>query len=485
MSIVTDGLRSDKWRPFARQKLQMLKDLGLSAKTYLVDGYRIALSTMDGMDKARITAPPGAVVLAQVAGDYKYLYTDQYGGNFVEYLSRPASAGALFRSVFSGPGDLVYFGTVDYFEPDNIVAAVMASWYAPRGNPPSSLVESSGYLAGVAEVKQTNPLGAMVGFGCVTDRTAWIAAAPLTSALAWSTSIGLSYVYAAGYQSFGVDIVSDYPDFKGRGFYSRPLSGANGMLTFQFHNRATTYTGPLGMAAVLVYQTTKDGTTLTGVCTQVNLATALGLPETGGAGDLDGAIMQQAMVDVWSDTSPSFGAPYRRGTFAHQTDAICCWYPDDSDVLRGLIIRADGSAEASAPVVIPPYDPATVQPVVTQVSPTLYLCELWENAAFSTQAVYYGSPFGVWGELVHPTGEILRHRAIHADTEIRLALAVVYDSEADATVLHEYDSSRDVPWAARGAIGVGRLDRPDVAVFGDSIYAQRAGEFSPTRRLWR
>lgn len=485
MSIVTDGLRSDKWRPFAKQKLQMLKDLGLSAKNYAINGYRIGLSTMDGMDKVRITAPPGAVVVAQVAGDYKYLYTDQYGGDFVEYLARQASAGALFRCVFTGVGDLVYFGTIDYFEPDNIVAAVMASWYAPRGNLPGSLVESGGYLAGVAEIKESNPGGAMVGFGFVTERTAWIATAPLTSSSEWSTSIGLSYVYAAGSQSFGVNIDSAYPDFRGRGFYSRPLNLPNGMLTFQFHNRAATHTGPLGMSAVLAYQTTKSGTSLAGVCTQVNLATALGLPVTGGAGDPDGTVMRDAMANVWGDTNPSFGPPYRRGTFAYQTDAICCWYPDSGDVLRGLIVRADGSAEASPPVVIPAYDPAVVQPVVTQVSDTLYLCELWENAAFSARAIYYGSPFGAWTELVHPTGEILRHRMIHADTEVRLALAVVYDSAAGVTVLYEYDASRAVQWAARGLVGAGRVDRPDVAVFGDSAYARRAGEFSPTRRLWR
>lgn len=485
MSIITDGLRSDKWRPFARQKLAALKDLGLSVKNYVIDGYRISLSTMNDIDNARITAPAGAAVMAQVAGDYKYLYADQYGGDFVEYLSRPASAGALFRCAFTGPGDLVYFGTIDHFEPDNIVAAVMASWYAPRGNLPSSLTASGGYLAGVAEVKASDSLGAMVGFGLVTKRTAWIAVAPLTSSSEWSTSIGLSYVYAAGSQSFGVNIDATYPDFRGRGFYCRPLDAANGMLTFQFHNRAAAHDGPLGMAAVLAYRTTKDGTAEVGVCTQTTLAATLGLPAPGSADDPDGTKLRDAMVNIWSDTNPSFGPPHRRGTFAYQTDAICCWYPDSGDVLRGLILRADGSAEASPPVVIPAYDPAVVQPVVTQVSDALYLCELWENDVFSAQAIYYGSPFGTWTKLVHPTGEILRHRTIHADTEIRLALAAVYDSATSATTLYEYDADRAEQWKARGLVGAGRIARPDVAVFGDSVYARRAGEFSPTRRLWR
>lgn len=57
MSIITDGLCSDKWRSFAKQKLAMLKDLGLSAKTYEINGYRISLSTTDGVDKARIIEP--------------------------------------------------------------------------------------------------------------------------------------------------------------------------------------------------------------------------------------------------------------------------------------------------------------------------------------------------------------------------------------------------------------------------------------------
>lgn len=61
MSIVTDGLCSDKWRPFAKQKLQMLKDLGLPAKTYTVDGYRISLTTMDGIARASIAEPVRAL----------------------------------------------------------------------------------------------------------------------------------------------------------------------------------------------------------------------------------------------------------------------------------------------------------------------------------------------------------------------------------------------------------------------------------------
>ena len=117
MSVAVDGERSRKWVAFAKQKLRMLKDLGLTAKTYFVDGYRIKLQSIGGLEKAHIIAPPGAVVVDKTALGYEYRYADQYGGDFAWVSLIQPSNGFVPLTLFSAAGDLIYMATGDYAEP--------------------------------------------------------------------------------------------------------------------------------------------------------------------------------------------------------------------------------------------------------------------------------------------------------------------------------------------------------------------------------
>lgn len=129
MSIVTDGLRSDKWRPFAKQKLQMLKDLGLTTKNYNINGYRISLSTMDGIDKARITAPP----YTSIGGGYHHvLMSDPQGDLWVWGNNQRGQLGT---------GDLV-----DRATPERIQADVPWAMIARGRGATSAAIRKDGTL---------------------------------------------------------------------------------------------------------------------------------------------------------------------------------------------------------------------------------------------------------------------------------------------------------------------------------------------------
>lgn len=493
MSIVTDGLRSDKWRPFARQKMQMLKDLGLSVKSYVIDGYRISLSTMDDMDKARITAPPGAVVVDRTAGNYEYRYADQYGGDFATLLSRPASAGFIPLTPFSAVDDLVYLATSDYAQSIDTSMTFAGSWYAPRPTIPADPTASAGFLAGLA-LADENSARQTLGYAFARNGTLYVSSQTNTTpSNVFAKSIVLGAVRNAGQVSSGFDISAEYPEYKGQAFFSRPVWGEDAAMTYVFHIGADC-SGVLGRAQVRSYYLQITAAPLaiatsgfTGAVTQAALATALGLAAPC-AGDDTGAALASAMDGILAPTWPENLAPYSRGMFAHGVYDMCVWGPMPNGTVKGLVLSFDGTASV-IPVTFPPHNDFALYPLTTEVSPGHYCCELWTTDGVSDTGeiskVYYGSPLtGAWVELPHPPGVILRHRTIQATTAHTIALAVMYDTGAAETVLHEYDSRKSTEWRRRGKIGVGKITRPHVALFGDHEYTRMASTDSSVARLW-
>lgn len=70
MIVIADGERARRWRAFALQKMNTLRDFDLTAKVYEINGYRIKLLRVDGVEKAWLSAPP---------------YTS-FGGGFAHFL---------------------------------------------------------------------------------------------------------------------------------------------------------------------------------------------------------------------------------------------------------------------------------------------------------------------------------------------------------------------------------------------------------------
>lgn len=488
MSIVTDGLRSDKWRPFAKQKLAQLKAMGLLVRNLVVSGYRINLLAMDDIEKARITAPPGAVVVDFTAGKYEYRYADQYGGDFQLTDAHLPAEGNTPRALFSGLDDLMYHGTSDYFNTRGTYGTLTASWYAPRpkfGGDPAS---TSGYLAGGLMESTTSPSTIpTVGYGYTHAGNFFSASVVLPNSSRWFDEVSVNVVRNALSFTASLPSGTSFPGFRGKAHYLRPVWGENAAVVYAVHN-AGVCSDVLGVSHVLVYRqsiTTSPfdnaGATLIGQITQNTLATALGLPApcTG-----DGAETQlvNAMTNLLGADWPFFSAPYQRGSFSSGLYDVCFWGPvPPSGEVKGVVFSASGTAQVSS-IVLPAYDNAVHAPLITEVSPGYYLCEMCVPLAYEFPAIYYGSPFGGWTALTHPPGVILRHRTIEADASGIKALALIY---ADAiTTLYEYDSSRGTGWVSRGKVADGKVERADVAVFGAHKFAHLASSSSPVRNLW-
>lgn len=481
MSIVTDGLRSDKWRPFAKQKLQMLKDMGLSAKNYVIDGCRISLSTMDGIDKARITAPPGAVVVDFTGGNYEYRYCDQYGGDFALTMTRPPAKGNSPRALFSGLGDLMYHGSSDFFATLGQYGTQAMSWYAPRPIIAANPLDNTGYLAGKMTQHETVPAThPTVGLAFTRNGCLYSLAAPVADATHWFDGVVLTVVRAAAAFVIGLDLSAAHTGFRGRAFFARPVWGENAAMMYVFHHGGAC-SSDLGAVSVLAYyqETAVDpfgagGTWFSGQVTQGAIATALGLPVPCVLGNVETV---SAMSNLLGPDWPFSAAPHQRGTFSHGLYDVCAWGPVPSGGIKGVVFSFDGTVEV-LDIALPAYDSATQRPIIAEVSPGFYVCEVWNAAAFELAAVYYGSPFDSWTEFAHPDGLILRHKTIEASAGGVKALALMHAD--DTTTLHEYDGA----WVARGKVADGKIDRADVAVFGSHPFARMASMDSPVRGVW-
>lgn len=80
MNVILDGERSRRWVPFAKNKLQAIKDIGISAKSIVINGYSIRLLALDDIDKIHITAPPYTSV---GAGHNHVMMADPTGARWV------------------------------------------------------------------------------------------------------------------------------------------------------------------------------------------------------------------------------------------------------------------------------------------------------------------------------------------------------------------------------------------------------------------
>lgn len=488
MSIVTDGLRSDKWRSFAKQKLAQLKTMGLLTKNIVVDGYKISLLTMDDIEKARITAPPGAVVVDFTAGKYGYRYTDQYGGDFRLTDSHLPAEGSTPRALFSGLDDIMYHGTSDYFNTRSRYGTLTASWYAPRSKFGGDPVLGTGYLAGELVESTTAPSTTpIVGYGFTRASNLYSMAVVLPNASRWFNDSSFNVVRAA--QSFTVTLpfATNFSGFRGKAHYIRPVWGESAAIIYAVHNTGLC-SGTLGAAHVLAYRQNVStspfnnaGTTLYGQITQSTIAAALGLPSpcTG-----DGAETQLvgAMTNLLGSDWPLYSAPYQRGSFSYGLYSVCFWGPiPPSNAVKGVGFSPDGTAEI-LDIALPSYDSAVHQPIITEASPGYYSCEIYEPLTYEFKEIYYGSPFGSWTAFIHPSGVILRHRTIKANASEIKALALIYANAV--TTLYEYDSSRGTEWISRGKVGDGKIERADVALFGAHEFPHLAGVDAPVRSLW-
>lgn len=77
-------------RHFARRVLDTLSRLGLIAKTLVVDGFTIRAMKLGDIEKARVTAPMGAVVVGMIEGKLRQFVADNWLGEFVDYGDRTA-----------------------------------------------------------------------------------------------------------------------------------------------------------------------------------------------------------------------------------------------------------------------------------------------------------------------------------------------------------------------------------------------------------
>jgi hypothetical protein len=490
MGIIVDGERSLAWLAFAKNKLAALRSvLDIVNSRIVVRGYQFALFAMGDTTKIKITAPPGAVVCSESGGEYQYRYADQYGGGFATTMSRAPAEGFSPRALFSGTGELMYHGTSDYSAVQDKHGTLAASWYSPRVKLPSDPSDPAGYLAGSFVVPAVDPaITPTAGYAFTRNKLLYAMSAVRTTTLKWFTDADLTVVRDGLRFSTAMSFMVAYSNFKGRAFFVRPVWGEDGAIVYVFHNGILSDCGtPAGASRVMAYyqEVVTDpfgagGFYDLGGVTQNAISTALGTapPCDGGSTQMDTATAMTALLGAsW----PVPYAPYERGMFSCDDYNVCCWGPVPAGGIKGVVFSFDGSVEVRT-IALPAYNAATEQPVITEVSPGHYVCEVWNMASYTVSSVHYGSPFTGWTALAHPPGTIVRHRTVAATTDRHVALAII--NSDGATTLHEYDSQRAEPWQSRGKICDGEVGRADVAVFGSHKYAHQAALDSPVRGLW-
>lgn len=484
MSIITDGLRSNFWVSFAKNKLQTLKDLGLIAKTLIVNGYKIQLLTLEDIDKIRITAPPGAVAVGSSDGGgvYKYYYVDQYGGDFVALASLPQEESVIAGHVFSANQDLMYHAGSAYSWPDAGWVGFGASWYAPNPAFPAKM-SGGGYLTGLFNLDRFGPIRPVVGFAFTRENSLysiWFSQPNRYNTFA-DVFIGVTRNGRSTYTGFDFTTI---PGFWGVALFARPKWGKRSILVYMLHvNALSGCDTELGAASVTVYEVdistdpfgVSGGGTI-GVIDQDALANAFGFPspcgDEGSEWDL-----RTALLTLIGDDWPYSNSPYKNGMFSCNESDVCFWgRAAPSWDIKGLVLSYTGKA-VLRDIVLPSYDENTELCVITEVSSGWYSAVVTKvDTDYNIQRVYYGTPFTGWTQLANPGGDIMCHKTIRASAaEGVIALSVSYNSGADATILYEYDGK----WEPRGKVGDGRMVVSDVALFGDHKFAQLASMDSP------
>jgi hypothetical protein len=133
-----NSLRCQKWYGFSKQKLGILKELGIATKAYVIDGYHILLKVF--INLAVIKAPPGLAVFHKADGAVDIYYADMYGKG----KEKPVKINAL-RDFFGGKP----LNPSDDGWPGNILVQTFGGWDAMRllfGGKPKNLTENPAYF---------------------------------------------------------------------------------------------------------------------------------------------------------------------------------------------------------------------------------------------------------------------------------------------------------------------------------------------------
>jgi hypothetical protein len=491
MTINADSQRSLNLVTFAKQKMRLIKSLGLSVKRYILNGYNISLLAIDGIEKISITAPPGAVVCSHTGSVHAYYYADQYGGDFFEATTRDASAGFVPLIPFSGDGDMIHLSGAGFSAPLNAYGVLTGSWYAPRPDIPEKHDSPNGYIAAAFIMAATTPdLNPGSGYALMRGRVAHVLAASNTAHTDFVVNVMRNSLQA----DIRYDLTAQYTGYNGHSVFIRPVWGESASVGFSFHLGDPLYPGGMcsttagAVRVQVVYQEiTPSPLAITyaafvGSVTQETIATAMGLATPCVSGD-DGLTLDYALgnlLGAW----PVPMAPYEQGRFSYGVYDICCWGPVPAGGIKGIVFSFDGTATVKS-VILPAYNSATQRPVITEVSPGWYCCEVHDYSVGAVVAVYYGNPIDSpgWGSIVLPAGKVVGFSTVLASADRTVATAIVYDSTSGLTILHEYDTSKAAGWTQRGKVATGELSVAAAAVFGTHEYAAAGANDSPVRLL--
>lgn len=478
------------WAGFAKSKLLALIDLfGDVNKRLVVSGYRISLRHEDGVKKVTIKAPPGAVVSSMTGGGRQYRYADMYGGDLYERIDAPPSGTVIPEALFSSYGEIMYHGHNGFSAAAGEYGAVAASWVPMRSDLPADPRNlESGYLAGVQWQTSTEP--ATVASVSYEFTNQGLLFAAITNEVRPGKFPVTASLYCVGPTSRVVANIDFSAELggnpRGMSMYARPARGYRGMLVYTFYAGACGT--PPGSCGVMIHYLEAEPGAKSGslyalpIITDADIASGLGLPAP-----CDSGVALSAMSNLLGQWWPIGQLPLERGMFACNEFDVCCWGPvPPSSQVRGVIFGSEGVVSV-VDIVLPPYTNTQEKPVITEVSPGRYVCEVWggitstDRADYFVSAVYYGSPFDSWVGLDHPDGVILRHKAVVAEGAKIVALAIIYNPGSDTTELFEYDSEASQQWSLRGKVCDGYAGKSDVALFGEHGIASAAAAGSPVR----
>lgn len=510
MSIITDGLRSDKWRPFARQKLAMLKEMGLTAKNYVVDGYRISLFMLGDIAKARIAAPPAIVSI-----EIQYSPETPFNGAQMLYYSEPYGAAAYpvgpmgvsgdgIHDVLLTSSDAIHYDAPGYGvifpSPSDFYHASMGFWEQLPS--PFSIAGLDVRYANYA-AKTLSPPDALIASGSYTN-----------SVGSWQTCVG-EHIFSVGFLADGANaeyfrIFAYGLDYRADLLFdmdSMEVQTALGLMTAypgegRHMSARAVYVYPHGASArVAVFAAPLDYLdALGGVYffdftlnaeDSAHPAKWLGWTYAGRCltGELGGAWVTDTALGL------GCGPVYSPG----QQDYKSCIFQDGAGGVISIIRKPTGDAglvdgvytfspagavrESGAGASFPPEiaDPQT-WPVIFRGEDGAHLC-LMEKIADNGPAtdpvceivaVYGGAP-SAWASLPMPTGELLAVRPIRVSAARTALLGLVWVGSASGTHAAQFDS--DAGWRVMGKVSDARMRRPVVGLFGDHEFSNMAQSF--------
>ncbi len=506
MNIIVDGLRSTRLIAFAKQKLHLLKELGGTTKTLLLNGYLIRLLSLDGIEKINITAPPVIVVshiefpvVGELGYEYVY-YSEPYGataarlgpvGNSTPstyHISRMIVGGNYAAPgsgvIFSSGHDLYsksecFFNKQDGFPTETVgFLQTMAADFTARD---LSLATEAIGEAGTAD----SPVGC------------------------WMVSVG-NAVYASfmntlgnGSNTFNIFV------FAQNGHTDSDLFDMDGAAV----RAQTGVPAHLRVKGTYVYPSPVAGARMAVYCD------AFGSSAPGGEKDLYSGVyffdlllnpVDDTHAAAWlswsyvgrSRTYPLGGSwvsddpmPLMDGpvvNFVTQSHKSCT-YPNESGGVSSLVYAKSGTVLGEysfTPGAVAAHNAGSAFPASIgdpQTWPTVfrgqdgYLCmmeKIAEVAGEPTHEVvglYVGSPSG-WAPVAASTLPLLAVRPLLVSANRLVMLGVVWD-DARGSCCAEFDSSVSGQWRVLGKLSDSRLIRPVVGVFGKHAFAGMARDF--------